>query len=232
MKDPVRKVSIDPDDDYYEVLDHGHVRFIDKVGDDRKVVRAARVSFDKGLKGDIQDYRLLKYLYTHGHSSPFEMCSVTLELRVPIFVARQIMRHRTFRFNEVSGRYTTLHDEFYIPSTVRVQDKENRQGSVESPDFVEPVADIAYITKCSMHIYKKLLDQGVCREQARMVLPLNTYTTVWVNADLNNLLKFLSKRDAKDAQWETRQYAIAIRKVLERHFPWTMEIYNEEAGKS
>jgi thymidylate synthase (FAD) len=230
MSRSVRKVSIDLDDDYYEVLDHGYVRFIDKLGDDRKVVRAARVSFDKGLKGDPADKRLLSYLYKHGHTSPFEMCSITFEIYLPIFVARQIMRHRTYRFNELSGRYTEMPEDFYVPDEIRVQDKVNKQKSVPSSDTAHHVglSVMHSIMTDSVDAYSRLLNMGVCREQARMVLPLATYTRLWVNADLNNLLKFFSKRDADDAQWETRQYAIAMREITQRHFPWTMEAYNGE----
>ena len=223
----VRKVSIDPDDDYYEMLDHGYVRFVDKLGSDEKIVQAARTSYNGVSKGEAADRKLLRYLFLNAHTSPFEMASITFEIYMPIFVARQIMRHRTARFNEMSGRYTEMPEDCYVPSLLRVQDKKNKQGSVPCEGFVEPISQFQFIAKVSFETYRRLLEQGVCREQARMVLPLGTYTKVVMNIDLNNLIKFLRLRDHSHAQWETQQYAVAMKKIAARHFPWTMEVFED-----
>lgn len=222
-----RKVSVGDDDDYYEVLDHGYVRYVDRLGSDEKIVQAARTSYNGVSKGYDADRSLLRYLLKNHHTSPFEMVSITYEIYMPIFVARQIMRHRTARVNELSGRYTKMPEDFYVPCVIRRQDKKNKQSSVPDAEFTDPIVSFEYAGKAMLNIYQKLLDSGVCREQARMVLPLSTYTKVVMNIDMNNLLKFLRLRDDDHAQWETRQYAIAMRKIAERYFPWTMECFSE-----
>jgi thymidylate synthase (FAD) len=206
------------------VLDKGYVQHIDHLGSDTRIVEAARVSTNSGSKGEEKDKALLKYLYDHKHTSPFEQVCMVYEIKMPIFVARQILRHRTFKVNELSGRYTEMLEDYYVPSIMRVQDPKNKQSSVPSPGFDEPKADIDFISRAAFTTYKKMLRDGVCREQARMILPLNFYTKVVVQADLNNLIKFLKVRNHEGAQWETQEYAIAMACLAKKYFPWTMEI--------
>lgn len=208
-----------------KVLDHGYVKHLDHLGDDTRIVEAARVSTNSGSKGEVADKRLLKYLYDHNHTSPFEQVCMVFEIKMPIFVARQILRHRTFKVNELSGRYTEMPEDFYVPNVIRVQDSKNKQSSVPSPDFdPQPLADIEFVSRAAVTTYKKMLAMGVCREQARMILPLNMYSVVVLQADLNNLLKFFKLRIHEGAQWETQEYAKAMACLTAHHFPWTMEL--------
>lgn len=205
------------------VLDKGFVTLIDSMGDDRKIVAAARVSYGSdALKGDEADKKLLRYLYTHGHTSPFEQVNFTFLVKLPIFVARQWMRHRTWSYNEVSGRYTELPDEFYVPTEWRLQDKENKQSS-----YGHAVTQADYLSAChkAFDIYKLLLADNVGREMARMVLPLSTYTQMYATVDLHNLLHFLKLRLDSHAQYEIRQYSQAMLTLITPIVPWSVEIW-------
>lgn len=212
------------------VLDHGHVKLLDMMGDDMTPVRAARVSYDDELKGIEQDSKLLKYLLTNRHTSPFEQVVLTWEMKMPIFVARQIVRHRTASLNEVSQRYTELdHPEFYIPEEFRKQDKINRQSSktamIQDGDYMREQMSIGYAN--AYNLYSAMLHANVAREQARIVLPLATYTKwIWTN-DLHNTLHFLSLRMDDHAQWETRQYANAMFEIMKEKLPIIMGIWSD-----
>lgn len=211
------------------VLDKGYVRLIEVWGSDREIVRSARVSYD----GDTvprtadEDRKLLNYLYRNQHATPFEMAGMRFEVKLPIFVARQWMRHRTLSYNEVSARYTELPDEYYVPESWRMQDTKNKQGSVPSPELDAKGLSAAYSDMChaSFTAYKLLLDAGVAREMARMVLPVSTYTRMIVGAKVRNLLHFLSLRDDAHAQMEIREYAEVLTAMLKDHFPWTYNAY-------
>lgn len=211
------------------VLDKGFVRYIDHMGSDQRIVEAARISYRSPSKGEEQDKKLLDYLWRNKHTSPFEMVKITLNIKMPIFVMRQYVRHRMQNLNEVSARYTELPSDFYIPTKWRAQDTKNRQGSVDSDyldhkkltNMFESTCQIAYNT------YQDLLNSGVAREMARMVLPVNIYTEIYACWDLKNLLHFISLREDIHAQSEIREYGRAIKSICTELFPWTMEAYEK-----
>jgi thymidylate synthase (FAD) len=171
----------------------------------------------------------LSYLYKNRHTSPFEQCSITYNIKMPIFIMRQFVRHRTFRLNEWSGRYSELADEFYIPSQWRAADAKNKQGSQVSSELdhaaltqeVKEAHEKAYAT------YQSLLQKGVARELARAVLPVSIFTEVYVNCDLHNLIHFLQLREDDHAQMEIREMAAAMRVVAEKLYPWTFEAFHK-----
>lgn len=207
-----------------QVLDHGYITLLEKMGDDAEVARAARVSYgkyDEEREWD-KDAKLTKYLKDHGHTSPFEMIELKWQIKCPIFVARQWMRHRTFNYNEISYRYTEAEDDYYIPEQWRTQSRANRQRSGEplsGPN--ERAARLAYSSSndTGMDTYRTLLALGVARERARMVLPLSTYTEFVAKNDLKNTLHFISVRDHEDAQWEIQQYAQAMKEMIQQCLP-------------
>jgi thymidylate synthase (FAD) len=211
------------------VLDeYGFVRYIDHLGSDQRIVESARISYKSPSKGPEQDRKLLEYLYKNLHTSPFEQCSVTLNIKLPILVMRQIVRHRAASTNEVSARYTELPDQFYIPKHYRKQDTKNKQGSVSTNDIDHEDMRKLVRESCaaSYYTYQKLLANGVAREMARMVLPVNIYTEIYWTMNLRNCLHFLTLRLDEHAQWETRQYAEAIYVILKGLFPWTIDAFN------
>ena len=228
-----------------KVLDHGFVRYVDHMGSDQRIVEAARISYKSPSKGDEQDKKLIEYLYKNRHTSPFEMCKVTLNIKMPIFVMRQYVRHRMQNLNEVSARYTELPNEFYIPNNWRKQDTTNKQGSVEdgqwNPKIEYENIDSGYsgVSKIDtqhaleMHcenaykIYEAMIKAGIAREMARMVLPVNIYTECYVCWDLKNLLHFITLRDDSHAQAEIQEYGKAIKEILKELFPVTMECYEK-----
>lgn len=211
------------------VLDKGNVRYIRHLGSDIAICEAARISYLAPSKGELSDKKLIEYLWKNLHTSPFEQCSITFDIKMPIFVMRQFIRHRTFRVNEVSGRYSELKDEFYIPTTWRAQDNKNKQSSVDSLDLEHKCLTQAVDLNCHHQylFYKDLLSGGVAREMARMVLPLNIYTEIYVNCDLHNLMHFLNLRLDEHAQYEIRVYAEAMKAIMKHLFPWTTEVFNK-----
>ncbi len=227
------------------VLDNGFVQYVDHLGSDRRIVETARVCFKTPSKGDEKDKILLQYLWKHKHTSPFESCNITFNIKLPIFVMRQFARHRTFRLNEQSARYTKMEPEFYYPLKWRKQDTANIQGSIideewdpqlvvphrEDPGHMgESSADYYLKEHCeySYELYNSMITAGISREMARMVLPVNLYTEIYVNCDLHNLLHFLQLRLHKHAQWEIQQYATAMLGITEKLFPWTVEIFKSD----
>jgi thymidylate synthase (FAD) len=209
------------------VLDHGFVRYIDHMGDDRRIVEAARISYKSPSKGDDADKKLLSYLWKNKHTSPFEMVKVTLNIKLPIFVMRQYVRHRMQNLNEVSARYTELPNEFYIPEVWRKQDIKNKQGSIESAelDHRQLTGVVRDFCQESYRKYEWLIAQGVAREMARMVLPVNIYTEIYACWDLKNLLHFITLREDAHAQAEIQEYGKAIKSICKELFPWTLEAY-------
>ena len=180
------------------------------------------------------DEKLLRYLYTHKHLTPFEMCDLVVEVKAPIFVLREWHRHRTQSFNELSGRYTTLPDEYYIPSVERImagaQSSTNKQGSADGIDEVKAVklrAEIASAVWGARQSYDFLLAQGVSRELARVVVPVNQYSTMRAKANLRNWLHFLELRMDPAAQFEIRQYANAVAELIKQHWPRTYALFEE-----
>jgi thymidylate synthase (FAD) len=209
------------------VLDHGFVRVIDYMGDDAAIVQAARVSYGRGTKRVSEDAGLIRYLMRHRHSTPFEMCEIKYHVKLPIFVARQWIRHRTANVNEYSARYSILDREFYLPAPehLAAQSVANRQGrgNVLAGEEAARVLDLLRedATRCYDH-YAEMLNedagstahdpsrQGLARELARMNLTLNTYTQWYWKTDLYNLFHFLSLRADAHAQYEIRAYAEAM----------------------
>jgi thymidylate synthase (FAD) len=207
------------------VLDRGFVKLVDHMGTDLSVVNAARVSYGKRKDSlDEGDGKLIRYLAEHEHTSPFRHTAMTFHVKAPIFVFRQWMKHRiASEFNEISGRYVEFaEDEFYLPAHFRQQARVNKQGSEGeiAEDKREAVA-AAYLESCKGAVasYRKLLDAGVCREQARCVLPLALYSEVYWTVSLQAAAHFIRLRTDAHAQWEIQQYAHAVRTLVERLFP-------------
>lgn len=206
-----------------EVLDHGFVRVVDYMGDDAAICQAARVSYGKGTKSVQNDKGLIRYLMRHWHSTPFEMCEVKLHVKLPVFVARQWIRHRTANVNEYSARYSILDREFYIPAPehLAAQSVINNQGRGETLTGDE-AARVLEILKSDANRaydnYEAMMSdegqQGLARELARMNLPSNIYTQWYWKVDLHNLFHFLRLRADSHAQYEIRVYADAIAKVV------------------
>lgn len=210
-----------------KVLDKGFVKLIEFMGGDRRAVDAARVSFGSVSKGEALDKKLIEYLLAHGHFSPFEHSVFEFHIKCPIFVARQWMRHRIASYNEISARYTEVHDEFYFPAAFRAQDRSNRQGSLASSSLDQKKLLAIYdkAIKSSYASYKELLDAGAAREMARMVLPVAQYTQFYWSINARSLLNFISLRADSHAQWEIRRYAEAIQEMFRAKMPWTWEAY-------
>lgn len=211
------------------VLDHGYVRYIDHMGSDQRICEAARISYKSSSKGDEVDKKLLGYLWKNRHTSPFEIVKLTLNIKMPIFVMRQYVRHRMQNLNEVSARYTELPNEFYIPKIWRKQDIKNKQSSIESEELDHNALSFN-LRRWNDEAYEKyrvLLDKGVAREMARMVLPVNIYTEIYTSWDLKNLLHFITLRDDSHAQAEIQEYGKAIKSVCKELFPWTMAAYEK-----
>jgi thymidylate synthase (FAD) len=214
------------------VLDKGEVILIDSMAGDHKPIGAARVSTGKrpedSLRGDASDKHLLETLMTGGHGSPFEHAVFQWYVKEPLFVIREHQRHRVASYNEQSGRYSKFKSEFYIPSQVRTQDPKNKQSSVRSDDeelFREYEAAINASTEEAFERYEHLLSIGVAREMARMVLPLNLYSSFWWTVNSRSLMNFLMLRNAPSAQWEMVQYAKAFESDFARLMPWTYEAF-------
>jgi thymidylate synthase (FAD) len=203
----------------HPVLDHGFVRVIDYMGDDSAIVQAARVSYGAGTKHVQNDEGLIRYLMRHWHSTPFEMCEVKLHVKLPVFVARQWIRHRTANVNEYSARYSILDREFYIPEPqhLAAQSTVNNQGRGEVLSGAESARVLAMLKSDAAQMYdhyEAMLSQdnqqGLARELARMNLPMNIYTQWYWKVDLHNLFHFLRLRADAHAQYEIRVYAEAI----------------------
>jgi thymidylate synthase (FAD) len=220
----------------FNVLDHGFVRVIDYMGDDAAIVQAARVSYGRGTRRVSEDAGLIRYLMRHRHSTPFEMCEIKYHVKLPIFVARQWIRHRTANVNEYSARYSILDREFYLPAPehLAAQSAVNRQGRGEvlAGDAAARVLDLLRddATRSYDHYVEMLNEdeqgaprdpgrQGLARELARMNLTLNTYTQWYWKIDLYNLLHFLSLRTDAHAQYEIRVYAQVMLKTVEAWVP-------------
>ena len=225
-------------------LDHGFVRVVDYMGDDTAIVQSARVSYGKGTKKISNDKGLIKYLMRHWHSTPFEMCEIKLHVKLPIFIARQWIRHRTANVNEYSARYSILDKEFYIPSLENLasQSQVNKQGRAESLSPEEANKVITLLKNDAEQTYRnyevmlnensegETLDDGsmgIARELARMNLTLNTYTQWYWKIDLNNLLHFLALRADAHAQYEIRVYADIILDIVKKWVPVTYEAFED-----
>ena len=232
MKRPEVKVMNEMIGEEIKVLDHGFIRVIDYMGDDAAVVQAARVSYGKGTKTVSEDVGLINYLMRHKHSTPFEMCGIKLHVKLPIFVARQWIRHRTGSFNEYSGRYSIMDDDFYVPSRKNLglqsaSNKQGREGVLDESIAITSIGSIINHSKEAYNLYEDLLHNNVAREIARMVLPVNFYSQWYWKVDLKNLLDFLKLRTDPHAQYEIRVYAEEIEKILKQWLPITYGSYEK-----
>ena len=224
------------------VLDHGFVRVIDYMGDDAAVVQAARVSYGKGTKRTRDDAGLINYLMRNAHTSPFEMCDLKIHVKLPIFIARQWIRHRTASVNEYSARYSMLDTEFYVPEPAQLaaQSDANRQGRDAVLGSEESQAVLALLrsdAEQAFDHYHQMLNRdgddneldpsrsGLARELARMNLPLSAYTQWYWKVNLNNLLHFLRLRADAHAQWEIRAYADVLLDVVRKWTPLTYDAF-------
>lgn len=214
------------------VLDRGFVRLIDYLGGDARIVQSARVSYGEGTKTLREDKGLIHYLYRNAHTSPFEQVQLSFHCKLPIFVARQWIRHRTARLNELSARYSVMRDEFYVPDPARVQyqSADNKQGSGASMPrkFAEGVVEqIQAEQRGTYQTYSGLLEAGMARELARLNLPLSLYTEWYWQIDLHNLFHFLRLRLDPHAQFEIRAYAEALALCAKAVAPLAYEAFEE-----
>lgn len=237
----------------FEVLDHGFVRVIDYMGNDSSVVQSARVSYGSGTKKVNADKALINYLMAHRHTTPFEMCEIKFHIKLPIFVARQWIRHRTASVNEYSARYSIVEDEFYLPKACNLssQSKINHQGRDETKvlNQLEQKRVLEILKKDSANAYQNYLEminqdsqgnmvdqskEGLARELARMNLPLSCYTQWYWKVDLHNLLHFLNLRADSHAQYEIRVYAEVMLDIVKKWVPHCYEAFikNCKTGKN
>ena len=208
----------------------GKVDYVDHMGSDLTVVNSARVSFGVHKKKlDKKDKKLIKYLIQHRHTSTLEHNNITFRFTVPLYVRSQHHRHRTWSYNEISRRYTDFNIQFYEPSMFRTQHKSNRQAS--DPENKIGGGELSKLVldhhAASLELYQTLLTMGVCREQARGVLPQNMYTSYYGTTNLNNLMKFVDLRSHEGAQWEIQKVAEACLDIAEGLFPITVGAYRE-----
>lgn len=218
----------------YPVLDHGFIRVIDYMGDDAAIVQMARTSYGQGTKASSDDKGLIRYLMRHWHTSPFEGCEIKLHVKLPVFVARQWVRHRTVNMNEVSARYSVMPGEFYIPEADRLgpQSTTNKQGTAATGysaaeamimlDLIENANAVAYGAYAAMTEKPEAGGYDLSRELARVVLPLNIYTEWYWKIDLHNLFHFMKLRSDPHAQYEIRVYADMIASLIAA---WVPEAY-------
>ncbi len=220
-------------DKEFKVLDHGFVRLVDYMGSDESIVQAARVSYGKGTKKVSEDRGLIRYLFRHRHTTPFEMVELKFHVKLPIFVARQWIRHRTANVNEYSGRYSVMKEEFYIPEPgdIHFQSMSNKQGSSEEavPDDLK-TEFVEFLKETNHQVYGKyleLIDHGLARELARIGLPLSLYTEWYWKIDLHNLFHFLKLRLDSHAQQEIRAYAEVMAKMVKAVCPVAYEAFED-----
>lgn len=213
-------------------LNYGFVRLVDVMGDDTSIIQAARVSYGKGTKTVREDKALIHYLLSHKHTSPFEMVEFKFHCKMPIFVARQWIRHRTASVNEISGRYSEMKDEFYVPELgkVNAQSKDNKQGRGDELDSTVQQLIIDSMSEEQRDLYdgyQEYLDKGVAKELARVNLPLSLYTEWYWKIDLHNLFHFLKLRLDPHAQYEIRVFAEAMYEIVKQCCPIAAEAFEE-----
>jgi len=217
-------------------LDHGFVELVDSMGDDYRILQSARVSTGGvAKKGDKADRGLIRYLYKNDHLSPFEQVMFTFHCKLPNFIMKQYLRHRTFSTNEYSQRYSKVDSDYYIPKEWRLQGLTNHQGSGEAiSQFSKEDYTIPYTEGIDkiQSLYENMIKDGVAKEMARMVLPSSMYTEFYFTADLRNLFHFLELRLHEHAQYEIRVFAEAIKRILSNmeELKWSMEIFEEMTG--
>lgn len=217
-----------------KVLDQGLVRLVEHMGSDLSVVRAARVSYDaewRAGEDEGKDAKLINYLLKNKHTSPFEMCEFTFEIKAPIFVLRQWHRHRTWSYNEISARYAELPEDYYVPEEAQIttQSTDNKQmrTTTKHPRAWEMARWIGDANERAFITYKELLQAGCPRELARSVLPVGTYSHMFAKTDLHNLMHFLKLRLHEHAQYEIRVYAEAMLQLIEPIVPYSVAAFKE-----
>jgi thymidylate synthase (FAD) len=227
----------------FKILDHGFIRVVDYMGDDNAIVQAARVSYGKGTKQVNEDRGLIRYLLRHKHTTPFEMCEIKLHVKLPIFVARQWVRHRTANINEYSARYSLMESDFYLPSVDNIasQSQDNKQcrgGDIEQKEKARALDILENDPKICYQHYLEMLNldseqgsvadeskQGIARELARLNLPVSFYTQWYWKIDLHNLMHFVKLRADPHAQYEIRVYAEKIAEIMKLWVPHTYEAF-------
>lgn len=219
-----------PPPNYISVLDNqGWIGLLNYMGNEVDITNAARVSFGKRKESfDNNDLKLMNYLIKNQHMTPFEHITMTFSVHCPLFVRAQWMRHRTWSYNEISRRYTDEEITFYLPKALRVQSDNNKQGSIDNShvnDEKSLICDMDIQQIHAFQLYKKLLEAGVCREQARSILPQSMMTTFWATTDLRNLLGFLKLRCDEHAQAEIREYANAIKELIRPIYPHVISAF-------
>jgi thymidylate synthase (FAD) len=216
----------------FPVLDWGFIRVIDYMGNDNSIVQAARISYGDGTKHVSDDKKLINYLMAHEHTTPFEMCEIKLHIKLPIFLMRQWVRHRTANINEYSARYSIVKDEYYLPdfNSIGAQGEENKQGSQDHTTLCKDVkhdwrnrSDLLCLD--SFNHYHDALNKSISRETARTTLPLNTYTEIYWKIDLHNLLHFINVRLNNKAQTEMRMYAKILADLVNIWVPITYSAF-------
>lgn len=222
------------EDNFRKVLDHGHVRLVESMGSDLSIVRNARVSYDAEWRSGEdagKDAKLLNYLLKNKHTSPFESCVFTFDVKAPIFVFRQWHRHRTWSFNEISARYSELPEEFYVPELdqITTQSTSNKQmrTDVQHPAAAEIASAIRAQSVSAFSTYQSLIAEGCPRELARSVLPVGAYSHMFATVDLHNLFHFLKLRLHSHAQYEIRVYADAMLELIEPIVPISTAAFRE-----
>lgn len=222
-----------PPTNHIRVLDGGQgwIGLIDHMGTEVSATNAARVSFGKMKeKFDEKDEILLKYLVENQHMTPLEHITFSFSVHCPLFVARQWMRHRNFSYNEISRRYTAVDLEFYFPDTFRKQSESNRQASTD--EIIEKNKEARELFSKSVDdcfdAYEKLIEMGVCKEQARSILPQNMFTTFWMTGNLRNILHFIELRDSDHAQKEIREYAKAMKELIRPYVSHAIKYFEEK----
>jgi len=217
----------------FKVLDKGFVRLVDVMGSDDSIVQAARVSYGKGTKTSLEDRGLIRYLMRHKHTTPFEMVEFKFHIKLPIFIARQWIRHRTANVNEYSGRYSEMPDDFYLPDLeqIRPQSTMNKQGRGDEafePARAEEIRNIMQNTQKNLFSeYEDLLEKEFARELARINLPLSNYTEWYWKIDLHNLFHFLRLRIDSHAQYEIQQYGIVMADIVSKITPYAWEAFSD-----
>lgn len=219
-----------------DVLNAGKVELVDHMGSDLSVVQAARISNGaaKPEWRDAKDEKLIRFLAKHDHMTPFEHATFKFYVKAPIFVIREWQRHRTFSYNELSARYKKMKPEFFTPNTIRIQDPENKQGSVDWSDPILLDATSVVMERsydAAWHAYEWMLDQGVAREIARSILPVGIYSEMYVTGNFRNWMHWWFLRSSGDAQQEIREYAHAVGEQLEKIMPISFHaLYDKSRG--
>ncbi len=217
----------------YKCLDHGFVRLVDYMGDDASIVQAARVSYGKGTKSVSEDTTLIRYLMRNQHTSPFEMVELKFHIRLPIFVARQWIRHRTANVNEYSGRYSEMSDDFYLPELTQIRSQSLVNKQARSEVEIDPhisqniISSMENSQKESYNEYQDYLEMGLARELARINLPVSNYTEWYWKIDLHNLFRFLKLRMDHHAQYEIQVYAKTIAEIIKQIYPISYQAFSD-----